>query len=56
MIEKLSVLAYFVGWRIVRFLPENMAYGLFRKIADLITNKNGGDVKRLRENLRRVKP
>ena len=56
MIEKLSVLAYFAGWRIVRFLPENMAYGLFRKIADLITNKNGGDVKRLRENLRRVKP
>jgi KDO2-lipid IV(A) lauroyltransferase len=56
VIEKLSVLAYFAGWRIVRFLPENMAYGLFRKIADLITNKNGGDVKRLRENLRRVKP
>lgn len=56
MIEKLSVLAYFAGWRIVRFLPENMAYGLFRKIADLITNKNGGDVKRLRENLHRVKP
>ncbi|NBU57742.1 MAG: phosphatidylinositol mannoside acyltransferase [Actinobacteria bacterium] len=56
MIEKLSVLSYFAGWRIVRFLPENMAYGLFRKIADLITNKNGGDVKRLRENLRRVKP
>jgi len=56
VIERLSVLAYFAGWRIVRFLPENMAYGLFRKIADLITNKNGGDVKRLRENLRRVKP
>jgi KDO2-lipid IV(A) lauroyltransferase len=56
VIEKLSVLAYFAGWRIVRFLPENMAYGLFRKIADLITNKNGGDVKRLRENLHRVKP
>lgn len=56
MIEKLSVLAYFAGWQIVRFLPENMAYGLFRKIADLITNKNGGNVKRLRENLRRVKP
>lgn len=56
MIEKLSVLAYFAGWQIVRFLPENIAYGLFRKIADLITNKNGGNVKRLRENLRRVKP
>ena len=56
MIEKLSVFAYFAGWRIVRLLPEKMAYGLFKKIADLITKKNGGSVKRLRENLRRVKP
>ena len=56
MIEKLSVFAYFSGWRIVRLLPEKVAYGLFKKIADLITKKNGGSVKRFRENLRRVKP
>ena len=56
MIEKLSVIAYFAGWRIVRLLPEATAYGLFDKFADIIAKKDGASVKRLRENLRRVKP
>ena len=56
MIVRLSVLAYFAGWRIVRLLPESSAYALFNVFADFISRKNGASVKRLRENLQRVKP
>ena len=50
----LVVRAYFVGWVIVRFLPEKIAYSLFDKIAHHFVKKNGKSVKRLRRNLSQV--
>lgn len=50
----LVVRAYFVGWVIVRFLPEKIAYSLFDKIAQHFVKKNGKSVKRLRRNLSQV--
>jgi lauroyl/myristoyl acyltransferase len=48
--------AYFGAWRIVRWLPEKMAYRLFLAIADQLGKRNGQSVQRLRSNLKRVKP
>lgn len=56
MIEKISYLAYLLGWWIVRSLPESVAYRLFAFIADLVGSRNGKSVQRLRSNLARVKP
>ena len=46
--------AYLFGWRIVRFLPESLAYPLFYKIGDYVFKKNGKGVRRLRSNMARV--
>lgn len=46
--------AYLLGWRIVRFLPESLAYPLFYKIGDYVFKKNGKGVRRLRSNMARV--
>ena len=56
MIAKVTALAYFAGWRIVRVLPHKSAYGLFEKLANYLVKKNGKGVKRLRSNLSRIKP
>ena len=56
MIAKVSALAYFAGWRIVRVLPHTWAYGLFEKLATYLVGKDGKGVQRLRSNLRRIKP
>jgi KDO2-lipid IV(A) lauroyltransferase len=56
LIEKISYLAYLLGWWIVRSLPESVAYRLFAFIADLVGSRNGKSVQRLRSNLARVKP
>ena len=48
--------AYFVGWRIVRWLPERSAYQLFSFVADLVSSRNGKSFQRLVSNLARVKP
>ena len=56
MIDKLAALAYFAGWRIVRVLPNKLAYGLFEKLANYLAKKNGKGVARLRSNLSRIKP
>ena len=56
MKENLSAYLYFIGWRIVRWLPENTAYAIAYRIADLITRKNGKSVQRLRKNLERTQP
>lgn len=47
---------YFVGWRIVRWLPEKSAYALFYKVADALVKRNGKSVQRLRSNLARTQP
>ena len=52
----LSAVAYFAGWRIVRWLPERSAYRLFEYFADRASTKNGKNFQRLESNLRRVAP
>lgn len=56
MRDAISALAYFVGWRLVRTLPEKGAYGLFSFIGRRAVKANGKSVQRLRFNLSRVKP
>lgn len=56
MLEKLSVAAYFAGWKIVRLLPEPLAYGLFSLIARYMKSRGGKGVQRLRSNLAMVAP
>jgi phosphatidylinositol dimannoside acyltransferase len=55
VIAKVTALAYFAGWRIVRVLPHKWAYALFEKLADVLVKKNGKSVQRLRSNLNRIK-
>jgi KDO2-lipid IV(A) lauroyltransferase len=56
VIDRVTALAYFAGWRIVRVLPHKSAYGLFEKLANYLVKKNGKVVARLRSNLSRIKP
>ncbi len=55
MKENLTAYVYFAGWRIVRWLPENVAYNLAYSVADLLSRKNGKNVQRLRSNLNRTR-
>ena len=52
--EDLTYRAYATGWAVVRWLPERMAYGLFRLVADRSWRKRGKNVRRLESNLARV--
>jgi phosphatidylinositol dimannoside acyltransferase len=52
--ENLAFLAYSAGWRLVRLLPEPVAYGLFRRMAGYVYRRNGRQVSRLRSNLESV--
>jgi KDO2-lipid IV(A) lauroyltransferase len=54
--EDLTSLAYFAGWRIVRWLPEKSAYRFFTFVADRSSAKNGKNFRRLESNLKRVFP
>ena len=54
--ERVSAFAYFFGWRIVRVLPERLAYRIFFRLADYLVKKNGKSVQRLRGNLSRIEP
>mgnify|MGYP000479323927 FL=1 len=54
--EDLTAIAYFAGWRIVRWLPEKSAYRLFEFVADRASAKQGKNFKRLESNLKRVVP
>ena len=56
MKDNISAYVYFVGWRIVRWLPEKSAYALFYKAADALVKRNGKSVQRLRSNLARTQP
>ncbi|MCM3885826.1 phosphatidylinositol mannoside acyltransferase [Frankia sp. R82] len=53
---RLTDLAYALGWRVVRLLPEPLAAALFRAGADLAWHRAGRGVRRLRANLARVVP
>jgi phosphatidylinositol dimannoside acyltransferase len=54
--ERLALIGYTAGWRLVRLLPESVAYALFTLIADVIWWRGGPSVARLESNLRRVVP
>ena len=54
--EDFTAVAYFAGWRIVRWLPEKSAYRLFAFVADRASAKNGKNFGRLQSNLKRVLP
>ncbi len=56
MPERLVVLAYTLGWRIVSALPEAIAYPLFTLIADIVWWRHGKGVLRLEANLARAVP
>ena len=52
----LTYFLYSALWRFIRFLPEGIAYQLFRGIAQLAYSRNGKRVKRLRANYSIVSP
>lgn len=56
MKDNLTAYAYFAGWRVVRWLPESVAYNLANKAADFLVSRDGKSVRRLRQNLARTQP
>jgi phosphatidylinositol dimannoside acyltransferase len=56
MPERLTVLAYLLGWRLVGALPEAVAYPLFTLIADVTWWRRGKGILRLEANLARAVP
>lgn len=56
LIDSLVALLYLFAWRVVRWLPEKVAYALFYKIGRTLAKRKGKSVSRLRSNLARVKP
>lgn len=56
MKDNLAAYAYFTGWRLVRWLPEGVAYRIAYAAADFLTKRNGKNVSRLRSNLKRTQP
>lgn len=56
MRERLTVLAYSAGWKVVRALPERAAYLLFSALAQFAWLRQGRGVRQLEANLSRVAP
>lgn len=56
MSERLTLNAYRLGWRLVRAMPERMAYLTFSAIAQLAWLAQGRGVRQLEANLGRVVP
>jgi KDO2-lipid IV(A) lauroyltransferase len=54
--DRATLAAYRAGWRVVRLLPERMAYGLFDLIADVAWSRQGAGVQQLQRNLARARP
>lgn len=54
--HRIRVLAYLAAWRLVRMLPERLAYALFTLVADVAWWRRGGSVARLEANLARARP
>ena len=52
----LAASPYFIGWKLVRSLPEKFAYSAFEQIGVITLQRNGARMKRLRSNLQRVCP
>lgn len=56
LVERATLLAYRTGWRLVRLLPEAVAYRLFDVIADVAWWRQGHGVMQLQRNLARARP
>lgn len=56
MSERLSLSAYRLGWRMVRAMPERLAYLVFSALAQLAWLAQGRGVRQLETNLSRVVP
>ena len=56
MSENLSYWGYTLAWKIVRWLPEKLAYRIADRFADFLYSRNGKGVKRLRFNFQKVHP
>ncbi len=54
--KTLTYWGYAAAWFVVRHLPEKIAYGLARKVADAIYKRDGKQIARLRSNYSRVRP
>jgi lauroyl/myristoyl acyltransferase len=54
--DRATLAVYGAGWRVVRLLPERVAYALFALGADLAWRRRGAGVRRLERNLARVRP
>jgi phosphatidylinositol dimannoside acyltransferase len=54
--ERATLLAYRAAWRVVRLLPQGLAYRLFDLIADVAWRRRGAGVRRLQRNLARARP
>jgi KDO2-lipid IV(A) lauroyltransferase len=52
----LVAIGYFAGWRLVRSLPEKLAYSTFETLGRITLKRNGARMQRLRSNLQRVCP
>jgi KDO2-lipid IV(A) lauroyltransferase len=56
MRDKLIILVYATGWRLVRMLPARPAYLVFSMLAELVWLRQGRGVRQLEANLARVLP
>lgn len=56
MRDRLIVLAYSAGWRIVRMLPSRPAYLIFSLLAEFAWLRQGRGVRQLEANLSRILP
>jgi KDO2-lipid IV(A) lauroyltransferase len=56
MKDRITLIAYLLGWWIVRTLPEKTAYSLFYSIGEFTHRRNGKSIQRLRKNLHQVRP
>ena len=50
----MNAYAYLIGWRLVRLMPERLAYRLFYFIGDYVYRRGGKPVSRLRSNMAKV--
>jgi len=51
MKDRLTELGFAAGWRIVRAMPQPMAWAVFRRAADRVARRKGPGIQRLQRNL-----
>lgn len=54
--DRATATGFKLGWRVLRGLPEPLAYGLFDRIAEVSVRRGGKRLDRLRSNYRRARP